>query len=131
MKLFLDDERNVSAVTWVELPLGQWTVVRSYDEFVDWITKNGLPTFISFDHDLADEHYPWHEHNKYDYAAGKISYAQYKEKTGMDAAKWLVEYCLDKKLPLPEFVAHTMNVVGKENIEALLNNFRKHQNDSD
>ena len=71
MKLFLDDERAVKDVTWIELPLGPWTVVKNYRQFVEYITNNGLPEVISFDHDLADEHYPWHEHNKYDYQAGK------------------------------------------------------------
>ena len=36
-----------------------WVVVRSYNEFVDYITKNGLPKLVSFDHDLAPEHYAY------------------------------------------------------------------------
>lgn len=30
-----------------------WEIVRSYDEFVAWIERHGLPDFISFDHDLG------------------------------------------------------------------------------
>lgn len=75
--------------------------VYTFDEFTEFITQNGLPDFISFDHDLGEG------------------------KTGYDCAKWLVEFCLDNQLPLPEFVVHSQNPVGKENIESLLNNFKK------
>jgi len=51
------------------------------------------------------------------------------EKTGMDCAKWLVEYCLDSNLQLPEYTIQSANPVGKENITSLLENYKKH-NDS-
>ena len=35
----------------------QWDVVRTYDDFVGYIEHFGVPDLISFDHDLADEHY--------------------------------------------------------------------------
>lgn len=74
--------------------------VRSYTEFVVYIETKGFPDFISFDHDLG------------------------LEESGYDCAKWLVDYCLDHNLQLPEFEVHSQNPVGKENILALLNNFR-------
>ena len=55
--LFLDDERYPKQVTWVNLPLVDWVIVRNYNEFVKKIEEDGMPVFISFDHDLADEHY--------------------------------------------------------------------------
>jgi hypothetical protein len=82
---------------------------KSYDEFVNYIKKNGLPDFISFDHDLGD-------------------YKNGKEYTGYDCAKWLVNYCLDNNLDLPEYNVHSANSVGKENIERLLENFKKNRN---
>ena len=91
-KLYLDDLRPT--------PFG-FERVYDYEGFTEFISRNGLPDFISFDHDLG-----W-------------------EKTGYDCAKWLVEFCLDKNLILPEFQVHSQNPVGKENIEALLNNFKK------
>lgn len=91
--LFLDDLRVV--------PNG-FSGVKSYLEFTDFILKNGLPEFISFDHDLGEE------------------------KTGYDCAKWLVEYCMNNKFPLPEFFVHSQNPVGKENIQRLLDNFNKY-----
>ena len=35
--------------------LNDWDIVRNYDEFINYILKNGLPSVISFDHDLAQE----------------------------------------------------------------------------
>ena len=48
------------------------------------------------------------------------------EKTGLDCAKFLVEYCADENLPLPEYLAHSANPAGKENIEKFLENAKKH-----
>ena len=112
-QLFLDDVRVPSSVKWVEIPLGPWEIVRSYNAFVNIITKRGLPTFISFDHDLAECDQNVH---------GK-PYSEYKEKTGFHCAQWLVEYCLNNKLSCPDFTVHSMNPVGAENIRSLLRNF--------
>lgn len=101
-----------------------WVIVRSYDEFVKTITKNGLPSLISFDHDLADEHYhsddqPWS-------TEFSIDYFSYKEKTGYECAKWLCDYCLDNNVKLPETKVHSLNQVGGSNIRYYLSNFKKH-----
>ena len=102
----------------------KWIVVRNYEEFVNYITNNGLPYLISFDHDLADEHYdPSMYSGNYDDVA-----KNFKEKTGMDCAKWLVDYCLDNEKQLPKFVVHSMNPAGTKNISSLLNDFKKFQN---
>ena len=125
MKLFLDDVR-VPKVAYsytrntIFLEDG-WDIVRDYDQFVAWITKNGLPDFIAFDHDLADEHYSIHNQ------VGDIKYDEMTEKTGMDCAKWLVDYCMDNELRLPEWYTHSMNPAGTQNIDSLLVNFKKHQ----
>lgn len=48
----------------------------------------------------------------------------FSEKTGYDCAKWLVDYCIDNKLTLPKHVyVHSMNPVGKKNIQMLFTNF--------
>jgi len=127
-QLFLDDERNPLDVKWVIIPLGPWVIVRNYKDFVKTITTQGLPTFISFDHDLADEQV--HDYMVQGRFSGKLNYDSYKEKTGMDCAKWLVEYCLDKKLTLPNYVVHSMNSVGVTNITALLKRFKQFQKES-
>lgn len=116
-QLFLDDERLPHRVTWANLPPGPWVVVRDYSQFVSYISKHGMPLFVSFDHDLADEHY-------YKNPNG----ASFKEKTGYDCAKWLIEYCMDKSLKFPNYQVHSMNPIGKENIVGLVENFKSKKN---
>lgn len=115
--LFLDDIRYpLDAYHYTEQDMflrEDWHVVRNYAQFVSRILEKGLPEMISFDHDLADEHYLEQDSQ------------EYVEKTGYDCAKWLIEYCMDHDAELPEFYCHSMNPVGKENIEGLLNNFKK------
>jgi hypothetical protein len=121
--LFLDDGRNPNAFL---KDIRTWVVVRSYDQFVQTISERGIPEFISFDHDLAFEHML----NTYRMNDMKIPYDMYKEKTGMDCAKWLVDYCINNHHPLPKFQVHSYNPVGRENIQSLLDSFRKsHENE--
>jgi len=122
MKLFLDDIRNpkdgiglVPSIMNKFYFENDWNVVRSYDEFIDFIKTNGVPKFISFDHDLSDEHYN-----------NNILSDSYVEKTGFECAKWLVYFCLDNTKQLPEFMVHSANPVGKKNIESYLKNAQKH-----
>ena len=118
--LFLDDVRIPTHVTWVDFPRDQhYSVVRNYQEFVDLITLRGLPKFVCYDHDLSDCHYG-HGLNRDD-----IPYDSYKEKTGYDAAKWLVDYCMNKGIKHPSYVVHSMNPVGKSNIESYIESYNK------
>ncbi|MGH1519994.1 cyclic-phosphate processing receiver domain-containing protein [Chryseobacterium sp. JK1] len=115
--LFLDDIRYpIEAYHYTKQDIflrNDWHIVRNFEQFVNRILKKGLPEMISFDHDLADEHYI------------KAS-NEYVEKTGYDCAKWLVEYCMENYLDLPKFYCHSMNPVGKKNIESLLKNFKNY-----
>lgn len=114
MYIFLDDERVPSDVKWASLPNVDWTIVRSYDQFrslVESLTE--APKFIAFDHDLADAHY-----------AGDFSNPN--EKTGYDCAKWFVEVCMNAEWKIPDYVVHSLNPAGKENIEAYLENAKRH-----
>lgn len=90
-----------------------WEIARNYHQFVSSIIEEGLPEFISFDHDLADEDYLESDSH------------EIPEKTGYECAKWLINYCMDHNAELPKFFSHSMNPVGKENIESLLNNYKK------
>ncbi|WP_172283752.1 cyclic-phosphate processing receiver domain-containing protein [Chryseobacterium sp. LAM-KRS1] len=90
--------------------LKDWIIVRNYKQFIHWISEKGLPEMISFDHDLAD---------------GEHTGNWDSEKTGYDCAKWLIEYCMDHHLDVPQFYSHSMNPVGKKNIINLLENFRR------
>jgi hypothetical protein len=126
--LFLDDSRiPIDCCQYMPNP-GiywdlKWEVCRNYDEFVRKIESEGMPDLISFDHDLADEHY-----NPDMYDGQEIynrHYDEFKEKTGLDCARWLVDYCMDNNLGLPPYQVHSMNPAGGKNILSLLQNFEK------
>ena len=129
--LFLDDIRQPLDVkqawhkgAWEGFPsLKSWIIVRSYDQFVEHIQKNGLPASISFDHDLSWEHYPQGELS----LTAPIDYNKFTEKTGLDCAKWLVDYCLTNNLELPDFYVHSFNPVGRMNIINYLLQFKRMQ----
>lgn len=118
--IFLDDVRWPHEVTWVNLPKDvEWCVVRSYDAFkeavIAWYkaSEGSLPDIISFDHDLAPDHY--------------IDDGKHKEKTGYDAAKWLVEFCFDNDVTIPNWCVHSLNPVGAQNIDSYMQNAVMHQ----
>lgn len=130
--LFLDDYRNPfnKEHDWLVFsPIGKdartiW--VKSYDAFVKWITLNGMPDGICFDHDLGHEHYgiectseAWEEY-----------YAADLEKTGYDAAKWLCEYADKTGVEIPPYVVHSANPVGRKNIQIYIENFKKYRNET-
>lgn len=87
----------------------EFDIVRTYEDFVDYIKVNGLPQFISFDNDLGlDQN-------------GEIA------PDGYAAAKWLVyESGLD--LINLKFNVHSANPVAAKQIEGLLNNYINHLN---
>lgn len=101
--------------------------VKTYDEFVDYITLNGLPDGICFDHDLGK-----------DIALANIKSGMSKReakkirrnstKTGKDCANWLVDYCIDNNQELPLYNIQSANPIGKENIDGLLKNYLKYCN---
>lgn len=113
-KLFLDDVRQ----PWDD----SWDVVRNYHDFVQWIRENGLPSVISFDHDLSPEHYK----NEMFSGTGEdynALYKKFEEKTGLDCAKWLCEHVVSNEMDFPRFNVHSMNPVGAKNIANLLSNY--------
>ena len=125
MKLFLDDVRVPYYVFKMTInPIYEnnedWVIVKHYYEFVSYIKENGIPDFLSFDHDLSFDHYLSENQE------GDIDYNSLKEKTGYDCAKWLVQYCLENNLTIPDYYVHSANPVGKKNIECFLSNAKKH-----
>jgi hypothetical protein len=111
--LFLDDERVVSDVHWVELPLVEWAIVRSYAEFVAMVSERGIPNRVSFDHDLVEEHYLHGAQTGF----RSFDYDACLTKTGFHCAVWLGRLCEEKQVPFPEYYVHSMNSVGRLNIE--------------
>lgn len=119
--LYLDDVRMpgdsfhyTKDEDYLRLP---WHIVRSRDEFVSFIYTRGLPEVISFDHDLIIQHQM--------YLAHPIPYEKFTTKTGYHCALWLIEHCYQINAPLPEYKCHSFNPAGKENILAVLDDYRR------
>lgn len=110
--LFLDDERDAEITVNSYLddeelyPNKEITQVYNYDQFIDWIEKNGIPDWIFFDHDLGEE------------------------KTGMDCAKWLVEKLRKEKKKVPNYFIQSANPCGSANINSLLKCYNKFYNEN-
>lgn len=77
-----------------------WLIARTYDSAIDILQKFNID-YISFDHDLGD--------------GG----------SGMDVAKWLVEYDIDNDIigDKFDFFVHSQNPVGTENINKYLGQY--------
>jgi hypothetical protein len=115
IRIYLDDIRT---------PVDKdWVVVRSYDEFVDKVNEVGLENIesISLDHDLGiSAMREWHTNVYNNYT---LDYNNIEEKTGYDAAKWLVEQWMDGK-PICNVFTHSANAIGSANIMGYINNYR-------
>ena len=118
--IFLDDVRIPTQVTWADIPQYQhYSLVRNYNEFISLILARGLPKYVCYDHDLANEHYSDAFRNV------ALPYNSYTEKTGYDCAKWLVAYCAERKIKHPPYIVHSLNPVGKKNIETYIDSYNK------
>jgi hypothetical protein len=113
-RIYLDDVRT---------PVDpDWTVVRSYDEFVVKVTEIGLENIeiISLDHDLGPSAMAeWHSNVYHNY---ELNYDNIEEKTGMDCTKWLVNQWLDGA-PYVQVNVHSANAVGASNMLGLIWNY--------
>lgn len=99
-KLYIDDLRTPEDQTFI--------ISRTVDEAKRLIEEMGIPSFISFDHDLGVDN------------QGDLL------ESGYDFAKWLVEIDLDGRYRIPkefEFKVHSMNPVGAKNIQSYLEGY--------
>ena len=110
----IDDIRDPQEPTWqnwIKKNFGtnyfDITWVKSYKEFVDFVDKNGLPSNVSFDHDLGNVEDPDNE------------------KTGYDCAKYIVDYCMNNDRDIPNYRIQSDNGPGRENIDKYLQNYHK------
>lgn len=110
-KLFLDDKRTPDMVYEPQNAHG-WTIVKSYDEFCKYITENGIPALISFDHDLGEF---------------REIEGETVDLDGNRCAEFLKNYCLDNNIKQHiDFRVHSANPGGHENIFHKLTNLNKH-----
>lgn len=127
MKLFLDDIRQPKDVCYIVPNPGiywtdDWVIVKNYPEFCRWIKSHGLPEIVSFDHDLAESHYDIDFEEWNNFTADQLGV----EETGLDCAKWLVDYCEMNGFDLPEYYVHSANPVGRRVIKKYLDDSVKH-----
>jgi hypothetical protein len=113
--LYLDDVRTPVTENWI--------VCRNYDDLVAQIKFHGLGSFetISLDHDLGEQamvEYYTNVRNNY-----TLDYQNIVEKTGYDAAKFLVAESMSTNIPLPQIYVHSANPIGSANIMGYINNY--------
>lgn len=117
--LFLDDERTIYDVTWVDYKAfeGAYVInlksaarmigyIKRYGKFFDWDN-----TLLSIDHDLQE-----------------FDDKTQEESTGYTFIKWLIDYFVDNDISLSKLhvVVHSKNPVGRENIEKYISNAKLH-----
>lgn len=98
--VFLDDEREIGFIKpKLDVNKYDWIVIRNYFDFTDYIDKNlEIISLISFDHDIDsfdEDDFEW---------------------TGRDAARYVQYKCQDNQLNFPDFLVHSMNNIGRQNI---------------
>ena len=76
----------------------QWTAVSNFWQFKQYIETNGVPDFVSLDHDLGKDAATKARKNSGEY-----------EPTGADCALFLVSYCLRSGIPIPKNYIHSAN----------------------
>lgn len=114
-RIYLDDVRTPENEGWI--------VVRDYDEFVSTVKQIGFDDIelISLDHDLGDTAMKeWKDNVYHNY---ELNYDNITEKTGYDAAKWLVDNWIQGE-PVFNVVTHSANAIGSANIMGYINNYR-------
>ena len=132
IKIYLDDIRTPTDPSWI--------VVRNFDEFAAKVSEFGLESIseISLDHDLGDS--AKSEYFQNTRLSSSINYENISEKTGYDAAKWLIDHWhsanrtdedairemrIKKSIGFPLVYTHSANPVGSANIMGYINNFLK------
>jgi len=133
-RIYLDDIRT---------PIDKdWLVVRNFHEFVNLINKIGLNnvSVISLDHDLGDT--AMNEYFNNVSPNYTLDYDNIKEKTGYDAAKFLVNQFYNEfpervnmtknekkngRFTFPLVYVHSHNPIGAHNICGWINNFLKNE----
>lgn len=103
--IFLDDYRKPNK--YVNMNLNRVYQAYSYQDFIDLVNnlyrKYNIIDEVWFDHDLG----PVEQGN------------------GLDCAKYLVNFCIENNMKLPEYHIQSANSVGKANIDSYLRSYLK------
>jgi len=103
--IFLDDYRKPNK--YVNMNLNRVYQAYSYKDFIDLVNnlyrKYNTIDEVWFDHDLG----PVDQGN------------------GLDCAKYLVNFCIENNMTLPQYHIQSANSVGKANIDSYLKSYLK------
>ena len=106
--IFLDDERYPKDVTWIKYPENvEWIIARTQYYFMSLLEDEEFD-IITFDHDIQC----------YNEDGAEV--------TGLHLLKWMLTYFYENNKKLPQIYFHTMNSVGKTNMEAYYNCWVNH-----
>lgn len=121
--LFLDDERELSDVTWIQYPanINKIHVVRNFHEFKHFCLNHNIEHIgFSLDHDLQDFHYQANlSLDDLDYAFSNKYGKQpnFVEFTGESCLKWL----LNQNFAIPQHIwVHSQNLIAKQRMVNLI-----------
>lgn len=128
LKLFLDDLR-MPTDAWIyserikmleksKTQSCEWTIVRNYEDFCEFIDKFGIPEMVSFDHDLHISHM-MHYHD-FTVKTGIIDYSKLKIKTGKHCAEYFVDKWEKAGKPSVQVYVHSANRWGQVEIKNVL-----------
>lgn len=101
--LFLDDER---------FPPDdgrEWKIARTHQEVVDLVELHGMPSYVSFDHDLGDLIPNGDGYQVAKHLCALDAYPQYRFPEGFD------------------YYVHSQNPVGRDNIIGYMSSYFKHR----
>ncbi len=128
LKLFLDDIRmpedswiyseRVKMLEKSKTQSCEWTIVRNYEDFCEFINKFGIPSMVSFDHDLCEEHMKYY----FDFVSknGYIDYSNISTKTGKHCAEYFLDKWTEAGKPSTQVFVHSANRWGQVEIKNVL-----------
>ncbi len=87
---------------------GNWIWLKSYVDLVEYLSYRGIPEYISFDHDLHEEHERDFERNELAGIAA-IEYEGFEHATGLRCIQYLCEFAELNGLPLQTIGIHCAN----------------------
>lgn len=128
LKLFLDDIRmpkdawiyseRVKMLDKTNTASCEWSIVRNYEDFCEFIDKFGIPSMVSFDHDLCEEHVKYY----FDFVSknGYIDYSNLSTKTGKHCAEYFVDKWKNAGKPNVQVYVHSANRWGQVEIKNVL-----------
>lgn len=119
--VFVDGERLPVA----QIPgYDRWVLCRNFEEWVTYLSYNGVPDLVSFTHDLADEHFQ--DQAKYELQGIEaIQYNDFVQPTGLQCAQYLCAFCEQNGLPIQAVGVHCPErPMGAHNIRTAVNTYK-------